>query len=125
MQIQAELNQLIHAIYRGVMEEEPWTSFLNQLNQVFASDLAVLVVVPNRQPGNKYLLNRVVNSQSGLASSANHWIALDPFQDIEPDQPLRLDELQQGQQIAVEDSSFYRDVIRSPKTSILSYCDAC
>lgn len=92
------------------MEEEPWSDFLNQLNRVFQSDLAVLVVVPQRQAENKYLLNRVVNSQSDLpGTTANHWIALDPFQGISNDQATLLDEL--DNQSAIEESAFYRDLI--------------
>lgn len=115
MHIPEAINQLIHHIYHGVMEDEPWSDFLNQVNRVFRSDLAVLVVVPNRQPGNKYLLNRVVNSRSGVpgpnpnSNTANHWIALDPFEDIPPDRAILLDELDNPQ--GIEDSTFYRDLI--------------
>lgn len=110
MHIPEAINQLIHNIYQGVIEDEPWSDCLNQLNQMFQSELAVLVVVPNRQPGNKYLLNRVVNSQSDLyGSTANHWIALDPFQDIAQDQAMLLDEL--DDQRAIEESTFYQDLI--------------
>ncbi len=111
MHIPAPINQLIHHIYRGVMEDEPWSDCLKQLNRVFQSDLAVLMVVPSRQPGNKYLLNRVVNSQADFPmTTANHWIALDPFQAIPPDRATSLDELDDRE--AIEDSAFYRDLIR-------------
>lgn len=108
--IPADINQLIHCIYQGVMEDEPWSSFLTQANRVFQSDLAVLVVAPKRQAGNKYLLNRVVNSQKELRITANHWIALDPFQDIAIDRPVLLDELDSLK--AIEESAFYQDVIQ-------------
>lgn len=111
LKIPEPINQLIHHIYQGVMEDEPWSDFLSQLNQVFDSDLAVLVVVPNRQPGNRYLLNRVVNKQAELPSStANHWIALDPFEEISPDQATLLDELDNPSKI--EDTDFYRELIQ-------------
>jgi DNA-binding CsgD family transcriptional regulator len=109
VQIPAAINQLIHAIYHGVMEEEPWSEFLNQLNQLFAADLAVLVVVPKHQADNKYLLNRVVNSPSGVTGSANHWIALDPFENIADDKALLLDQLNKAS--SIEDSDFFRDLI--------------
>lgn len=110
LHISAAINQLIHHIYQGVMEEEPWSDFLNQLNQVFQSDLAVLVIVPQRQPENKYLLNRVVNSRADLSgNTAKHWIALDPFQHIDPDRATLLDEL--DDQSAIEESTFYQDLI--------------
>ena len=108
--IPADINLLIHHIYQGVMEDELWSSFLEQANRVFQSDLAVLVVAPKRQPGNKYLLNRVVNSQKELRITANHWIALDPFQDIAIDTPVLLDEL--GSLQAIEESAFYQSVIK-------------
>lgn len=110
MHISAQVNQLIHHIYQGVMEEEPWSDFLNQLNQAFQSDLAVLMVVPQRQADNKYLLNRVVNSQADFSgNTANHWIALDPFQNIDSDRAILLDEL--NDQSAIEESAFYKDLI--------------
>ena len=92
------------------MEEEPWNTFLNQLNEIFESDIAVLLVVPSRQASNKYLLNRVVSSQSEIPGSANHWIALDPFQTIAADTATRLDQLDNCNEI--ENSAFYRDLIK-------------
>lgn len=119
MQIASTINQLIHDIYQGVMEEEPWNSFLHQLNSVMDADLAVLVVVPGRQPGNRYMLNRVVNSKGELPGTANHWIALDPFQDIPANQPVLLDELYRttssdaaDNKTAIEGSTFYKDLIQ-------------
>lgn len=110
MHIPEPVNQLIHHIYQGVMEDEPWTDFLNQVNRVFQAELAVLMVVPGRQPENKYLLNRVVNSQTQLAThTARHWIALDPFQNIHHDRATLLDDLDNQQ--AIEESTFYRDLI--------------
>lgn len=101
------------------MEEEPWNSFLHQLNQVMDADLAVLVVVPGRQPGNRYMLNRVVNSKGELPGSANHWIALDPFQDIPANQAMLLGELYRtrdgtiaDKHTNIEDSRFYKDLIK-------------
>lgn len=110
MLLPANINQLIHSIYHGVLEDEPWNEFLNQLNSLFLSDMAVLVVVPNNQPHGKYLLNRVVNAQAVLPKTRNHWIALDPFQDIPVNTPISLDEL--NDQHAIEESSFYQDLIQ-------------
>ncbi len=115
MQIPTDLNELIHSIYQGVMEDEPWNEFLAHINRLFNADLAVLVVVPNRQPGNGYLLNRVVNKTADVPTSANHWIAFDPFQDIEADKPALLDQLEftvTGKAHSIEDSPFYRDLIQ-------------
>ncbi len=110
MPIPAAINQLIHAIYQGVLEDEPWNSFLNQLNSLFQSDIAVLLVAPSKQQADKYLLNRVVNSHAELAENDNHWIALDPFQDIAADTPVSLDDLDDKQ--AIEESAFFQDLIK-------------
>jgi DNA-binding CsgD family transcriptional regulator len=106
----AIINRVVHTIYKGVLEEEPWHSFLNQLNQLLDADIVVLLVMPNQQPGNKYLLNRVVNTQATLPESAHHWIALDPFQNIPVDTPILLDDL--DHQSAIEQSSFFQDLIK-------------
>ncbi|WP_159931261.1 helix-turn-helix transcriptional regulator [Oceanicoccus sp. KOV_DT_Chl] len=110
MQIPATINQLIHSIYHGVLEKEPWSDFLNQINQLFNADLAVLVVAPKRQAGNNYLLNRVVNNQADSSGTANHWIALDPFQHISDDQATLLDELDHAN--AIEELPFYQALIK-------------
>lgn len=110
MQIPASINRLIHSIYLGVLEDKPWDSFLNQLNQHFQADVAVLLVVAKRQPNEKYLLNLVINNRDYLQQSSNQWIALDPFQDIANNSPVLLDELDQSKPI--EHSSFFHDLIK-------------
>jgi DNA-binding CsgD family transcriptional regulator len=110
LHIPATISQLIHSVYHGVLEDEPWNIFLNQLNQLFQSDMAVLLVVPRQQQSGKYLLNRVVNTGVNIPETSHHWIALDPFQDIPDDTPMLLDDL--DEQHTIEKSSFYQNLIK-------------
>ena len=110
MQIPATISQLIHSIYQGVLEDEPWSSFLNQINDLFQSDMAVLLVVPQQEQSGKYLLNRVVNTDANIPETSHHWIALDPFQDIPNDTPVLLDDL--DEQHTIEESDFYQNLIK-------------
>lgn len=93
MPIAPPLNVLIHSIYQGVLEEAPWTSFLNRLNTLLDADLAIVMIVPGHQQGNKVLFNQVTNPLSSSTALSDSWIAQDPFQQIADDTPLRLTQL--------------------------------
>lgn len=105
--INTDLNQLIHAIYRGVLEDEPWAGAMALLNDLFDSELAVLSVMS--ASGDRQLLQRSASRQPETAEASSHWIALDPFQSIEADRVLTLDELQPEQPVV--ESPYYRDLI--------------
>ena len=110
MDIPETSNQLIHAIYRGVGEDVPWTDFLSQLHDYFNCDsAAILLAQPEGPPGDKYLLNRVVQHSDEMRPNSSHWIYLDPFQTIPTNKPVLLDELDfQGN---IEDTAFFKELI--------------
>lgn len=118
MLIPTDLNQLIHAIYQGALEPQPWTSCLQKLNQLFAADMATLLVVPGKEQSDKYLFNQQLSPSITLAETSHHWIALDPFQDIAAATPIRLDDLfdqrsaRPNSHTAIEETSFFQDLIQ-------------
>jgi DNA-binding CsgD family transcriptional regulator len=111
--IPSDINRLIHSIYQGVLEDDPWGNFLHQLIHMLQADTAVLMVVSSKHQSDKSLFNRVVDSQAQLPETANHWIALDPFQDITANTPVLIDDLinELGDAPAIEDSSLFQDLI--------------
>jgi DNA-binding CsgD family transcriptional regulator len=110
--IPASINQLIQSIYQGVMEEPPWNSFINQLNELLEADIAVVMLVPANQQGNKVLFNQVVDKQSEEADTSLQWLAFDPFQNIQPDKPIRLNELTEQQSIG-QNSEYQQQLTNS------------
>lgn len=108
MPLSPEINQLIHSIYQGVLEDAPWSGFSRQLQELFATDCAVLTVQADQHHADKRLVQRVINSDSYGEDHPLHWIALDPFQAIEDERAVLLDELSPG---AITESDVYQDLI--------------
>jgi DNA-binding CsgD family transcriptional regulator len=104
--IPAKLNQLIHAIYHGVMEDTPWSGFLQQSQQLFDTDLALLMVVPGDQLGNKVFVNQLSAPLLQQTDVSLDWTALDPFKTIHHDSPMRLTDLQDRPALAEPDDFF-------------------
>jgi DNA-binding CsgD family transcriptional regulator/PAS domain-containing protein len=107
--IPATLNQLIHAIYHGVMEDTPWSSFLQQAQQLFDTDMAVLMVVPGNQLGNKVFVNHLAAPLLQQTDLSHGWTAQDPFKAIRHDSPVRLTDLHSSPAIS-ESGDFYQQL---------------
>lgn len=94
MSIPADLNQLIHAIYAGALEDSPWHDFLNRLIIHLEADIAVLMIVPGNQQSNKVLFNQVARSATTFVDLSEYWLNSDPFLAMTDNTPLRLDQLE-------------------------------
>jgi DNA-binding CsgD family transcriptional regulator len=110
LQFSPEINQLILSIYQGVLDEQPWSGFVNALRTSFNADVAALTIIARHSQSEKYLVRLAISRDNTPLDYNNHWLALDPFQAIASNTPTLLQELNPEQ--AIEQNDYYQDLIK-------------
>lgn len=77
-----EFSGMLGNLYQGPLEDIPWATFLNQLNQYLKSKYVTFILRPPSEHAEGLMVNTTGSSSEVTASYNRHFFALDPFVDL-------------------------------------------
>ncbi|HEY9033973.1 MAG TPA: helix-turn-helix transcriptional regulator, partial [Pseudomonadales bacterium] len=89
----ADIDQLISDCYKGPLEQSPWQSFMQGLQQALDAPYVTLLLRPPRDGDAGVVLNVVLHSGDAYQRYNEHYYAQDPFVDLPPGAVLTVDEV--------------------------------
>lgn len=91
-EISTELNELIKAIYQGPLEDELWSSFLQQYRELMGASYATLLLRPPSPGDDGIVLNAIRHSSEVFMAYNQTYFSLDSFVDLPTGKVVTLDE---------------------------------
>ncbi|MBB4822563.1 DNA-binding CsgD family transcriptional regulator [Pseudomonas alcaligenes] len=74
-----EFSGMLGDLYQGPLEDTPWATFLNHLNQYLQSKYVTFILRPPSEHAEGLMVNTTGSSTEVTASYNKHFFALDPF----------------------------------------------
>lgn len=105
-----ELDELLHAVYRGPLENTPWQTFLDLLRRAVHANYATLILRPPREGDLGLVLNAVVFSPEIYNSYNETYFSLDPFVNLPAGEVYTIAEVVDEKEL--QQSEYYRDYMR-------------
>ena len=105
-----ELEPLIHACYQGPLEESPWQTLLQLLQQQLQARFVTFLLRPPTLGDGGVVLNARLLSHTAYDEYKQHYFSEDPFVDLPPGKAFTSDDLLDND--SFRQSSFYRNYLQ-------------
>ncbi len=87
-----EFSRLIKALYQGILENVPWSGFLDRLQSKLEANYVTIVISPPTDDHDGLFLTTGTTGKDFVASYNSHFYAMDPFVDLPSAKVVSLDE---------------------------------
>lgn len=104
-----ELSPVIHAIYRSVLESEPWRDALASISEYMRCTSTAIVVRPSTATDMGYLICYPATGEAMEIAYKTTWYRFDPFIDLPLERILLVSDLMSNQ--TWQDSAYYKEFL--------------
>lgn len=109
IEYQPDLGQVIHAIYRSVLENEPWRDALVAISGYIACDSTAIVVRPSTSTDMGFLICHPATGPSMEIAYKTKWYRFDPFVDLPLERSMLVSDLMSNK--TWQDSVYYKEFL--------------